>query len=126
MAERRIENAIIESVFLGTKDCPCLTAYLHLSYDAGGQGFGGYSFDGRGDVGDRRRRGSAFGIDFIAEVLRVTGKEAWEDLPGTPVRADHDHGKVYRIGHYLKDEWFDPSELAAEHRASAEQGARDV
>ena len=37
MAERQIENAIIASVFLGTKDCPGLTAYLHLDYGGGGQ-----------------------------------------------------------------------------------------
>lgn len=114
MSERTIQNAVIESTMLGQEDHGILTCFLMLNYGGSGQGFGGWALDEpRRDSADKflGRFGTAWGMQFIAGVLKVLEVSSWEKLPGTHCRADADHGKVYRIGHILKDRWFDPNEL---------------
>lgn len=105
---------------LGYEDHGILTAYLHLKFSGTEQGFGGYSMDAPHPSAKKdysfRRIGTAFGCDFIIRVLKVVGVEKWEELKGKYVRADHDWGKIYRIGNIITDEWFDPQELALEHQ----------
>lgn len=117
MSDRQIENALIESTFLGLEDHGIWTVMLHLAFDGSGQGFGGYSLDApvkeNGEF--KGRVGTAFGMDFIMEVCRVVGVEKWEDLKGKHIRADHDWGCVHRIGHIRKNLWLDPKELAGRH-----------
>ena len=48
---------------------------------------------------------------FIASVLNVLGVETWEDLPGTHARVEFDGQMIRRIGHWLKEQWFDPRDL---------------
>jgi hypothetical protein len=40
--------------------------------------------------------------------MKVVGVDKWENLKGKAVRVKSDHSKVYAIGHYLKDKWFEP------------------
>ncbi|NIQ78453.1 MAG: hypothetical protein GTN93_10245 [Anaerolineae bacterium] len=89
---------------------------IDLDYGGSGQGFGGYGFDNPKNPGkyDGKRIGTAYGCEFIRRLLDTLEVEKWEDLPGTHVRADSEMTKVYRIGHILKDKWFDPQELAEE------------
>jgi hypothetical protein len=103
MAEREIENAVIERARLGIEDHGILTFLVSLKYQGGGQGFGGYSLEGRG--------GGNFCPAVIREILTTVGVEEWTDLVGKPVRADHDWSKVYRLGNFLEDRWCDPAEL---------------
>ena len=116
MSETQIKNAIIKSTMLGYEDHGILTAFVTLDYGGSGQGFGGRAFDE--PIKDPltndfiSRRGVAYGMEWIARVLNTVGVESWEKLPGTPVRVKMDIGKVYAIGHYLEDKWFDPKELA--------------
>jgi len=118
MSERQIENGLIESTMLGMEDHGIFTCYLHLAFDGTGQGFGGYGLDApvkeNGEF--KGRVGSAYGMDFIMEVCRVVGVEKWEDLKGKHIRADHDWGTIYRIGHIRKNLWFDPAELYERHK----------
>jgi hypothetical protein len=112
-------NAKITRTMLGTEDHGIMTFFLHLEYDGGGQGFGGYGMDE--PVKDEngkflRRRGTAFGCDAILRVLETLEIENWEDLPGTPCRARAEHTKVHAIGHYLKEKWLSLEELAKEYR----------
>lgn len=111
MTTPETRNAEIESTFLGFEDHGILTCYLHLRYDGGGQGFGGFCLDNFSEV-DSRRVGSAFGAEFIRQVLLTVGVERWEDLPGQRIRVEAESSKVHRIGHFLKENWFDPAELA--------------
>jgi hypothetical protein len=58
-------------------------------------------------------------------VLSTVGVDAWEKLPGTPVRVrgggfGGSSGSIEAIGHYLKDEWLNLEELAAEFKATRE------
>lgn len=108
-------NAKIRSTMLGREDHGILTAFLNLDYGSGGQSFGGYALDEW--VGPRssegKRIGTAYGMEFIAEILRVLEVETWEKLPGTVCRVRAEHSKVHAIGHFLKDQWFEPEKLRA-------------
>lgn len=102
---RQITNARVHSTMLGIEDHGCFTCWLNLDYACGGQGFGGYVF-----------KGSAFGIEFIKAVLKIADADRWENLPGKVLRIDYESDKVHRIGHFLRDEWFDPQELARQYK----------
>lgn len=109
-----IENMRVESVSLGTSDHGVLSAWLHLAGDGWGQGFGGFAMD-EYDKNKKRRVGHAFGAEFILRILETLGVDQWEKLPNTPLRVDRNDGGITRIGHFLKDQWFDPKELAQEY-----------
>lgn len=112
----KIENARIKSTMLGTEDHGCLTCFLALEFANGACGFGGYAFDGY-DADEKERRGqTGFGAEYIRRLLDVLEVSTWEKLPGTLVRVENTGwgGGVTRVGHYMKDRWFDPKELAAE------------
>lgn len=102
-------NAKIRGAEIFVEDHGILTACIYLEYGVGVQGFGGYPFGGAKDPIE-----STFGIEFIRRVLDIVGVDKWSKLAGCPVRAEADRGKVHRIGHFLEDRWFDPSELAKE------------
>ncbi len=129
MSEEAIQNARIESTQLGSEDHGVMTFWLILDYGGSGQGFGGFCLDGKGNEGDapRRRVGTAFGLQAIMEVLRVTGVGTWEKLPGTPVRVrgtlGFGSGPITALGHYLKDEWLDLEELAKEFQSEPQDGS---
>ena len=115
------KNAIIESTTLGYADHDVLSFWLMLDYGGTGQGFGGFALDGPGKNG--HRVGCAFGLEAIMGVLTTLGVDTWEKLPGTPLRVRGDLGlgssKIDAIGHLLKDQWLDLSELAARHKMGA-------
>ena len=92
------KNAVIKNVKLGFEDHGILTAYITLDYGSLNQAFGGYGL------------GGPCASVFIQQVLETVGVDNWEDLKGKPIRAMSDHAKVYKIGHYIEDKWFDPSE----------------
>lgn len=101
--ERGIRNAKITRVTLGNDDGP-LTAWLHLDYGGSGQPFGGYSL-----------KGEAMAV-FVTGVLEAVGAPTWERLPGTPCRVECSHSRVFCIGHFLEDRWFDPDVAFADIR----------
>lgn len=107
MSATFIENGRIESTSLGTEDHGIFTAYLSLTFDGSGQAFGGWALDSFDKV-RKERIGTAFGCAWIMEVLRVLEVTKWERLPGTPIRVRRDNSRVYAIGHYLRDRWFEP------------------
>lgn len=94
---REIRNAVIESTTLGFEDHGIMTAFLNTMSDSLGQGFGGYSMNGK------------WGMEFIKHVLKTLEVESWEDLPKTHLRVDASSDKIHRIGHIIKDQWFDPA-----------------
>ena len=90
-----IKNAKIESTFLGYEDHGIFTCFIHLDYGGTSQQFGGYSI----------------GVKFLIAVLKTLEVESWENLKGQHIRVEATHDKVHKIGHLLKDKWFDPKEL---------------
>lgn len=93
---KEIRNAKITSTTLGIDEH--YSFWIGIDYGGStGQNFGGYGLGG--EFTDYVLRG-------ILETLDVG---TWEKLKGTSIRVESDHTKVYRIGHYLEDKWFDPS-----------------
>lgn len=97
-----IKNAIIKQTNLGYHDGhgSIKNAWLHLDYGNSGQGFGGYTL------------GKTFTDAYIYGILGALEADSWEKLVGMHCRADVQGGIIKRIGHILKDKWFDPVETA--------------
>jgi len=96
-----IENAKIINTLLGF-DRGFLSSSLFLEYDGGGQAFGGYNLNEK------------YAAIWIKGILEVTEKEDWGDIKGCFIRVDHSNNEVYRIGHIIKDIWFDPKKAFKE------------
>lgn len=107
-----IKNAKITSTHLGNEDHAIFTAYLSLDFGGSAQSFGGYALD-EYDKDKKRRVGTAFGTEFIKAILRTLEVETWEKLPGTVCRVRGSYHDIEAIGHFMKDQWFSPRELAA-------------
>jgi hypothetical protein len=107
------KNARITGVSFGYEDHGILTCTVGLDYGGSGQSFGGYALDTY-DKEKKKRIGTAFGTQFILEILRVLDIRTWEKLPGVVIRVRASHNKVHAIGHALKDQWFTPAALIRE------------
>ena len=114
--ETKIQNAKIESTFLGVEDHGILSFFLHLDYGGICQGFGGYSLDSY-DKETEGRKSTAASMELIRAILDTLEVESWEKLPGTFCRAKSDHSKVHAIGHPLKDKWLDIEEFFETRRS---------
>lgn len=114
-----IRNAKIRSVQLGFEDHGILTCWLNLDYGGSVQGFGGYGFSHR-PRGDKDV-GAPDLADYLIGILRTLEVDAWEKLPGTPIRVET-NGEggcaltILRIGHLLKDQWFNPQDVVGKRR----------
>lgn len=115
-------NAVIKSVELNDGDRGLLTAWLHLEYGSGGQGFGGYvlylpkSYD--------HHELKSFAGHFIFRCMEIAGVSSWEKMAGKTIRvrkAD-EFGLIEAIGHIVKDDWFSPEVEFAENKKDG--GAR--
>ena len=91
-----LTNAKIESVQLGYCGYNVPTAWVHLTFDSGGQGFGGYHLGG-----------PAMNV-FVMGLLETLEIDEWNKLPGQIVRIKRSHSKVHEIGHPIKNKWFNP------------------
>lgn len=107
------KNALIQSTMLGIEDHGIMSFSLGLDYGGSNQWAGGYALDApiQKDGRFHKRVGSAEGMTLIMEVLRIVGVESWEKLKGKHIRVKADHGKVYAIGHLLKEDWLDFEEF---------------
>jgi len=73
-----------------------LTAWVHLDFGGGGQGFGGYGL------------GGPHCAVFLKRCMNVIGVDKWQDLEGKPCRIRNTQNRVHEIGHFIKDDWFNP------------------
>lgn len=102
-----IKNAIIKSAVIDTGDRCLLTAWLHLDYGGSGQGFGGYALYLPKSYTHHNLESVAG--HFIFRCMEIAEVESWDKLVGKTIRVKADHGKVYEIGHIVKNDWFNPS-----------------
>lgn len=109
----QIQNASITKISIDREHC--LTAWVFVQGDGWGCGFGGYSLDTWNEQ-KQARIGTAYGMEFIKRIMETLESETWEGLAGKSIRivTDGCGGRILKIGHYLKDRWFDPKELAKE------------
>lgn len=119
MTDYELKNAIISSATLTIDDHGCLSAWLRLEYDEGGQGFGGFALHLlRGSSNHRSRM--PYAGHFITRVLQVAGVKTWEDLKGKTIRVRASHSDVAEIGHIIKEDWFNPRMDFAEIKKAEE------
>lgn len=96
----QVRNAIITEAFLGKKG-DALIAVLALDYGGGvTQNFGGFPLS------------SGMAELFVSDVLTAAGVQSWSNLIGRAVRVEQDEKQVYRIGHIVRDVWFNPVRAA--------------
>jgi hypothetical protein len=107
MQENVIQNATIKSVSLSIADHGCLSGWLYLEYDSGGQGFGGYCL--YTPDSELVKFKSNAGL-WIWRVCEVVGVHNWESLPGKNIRVKGSHCGIEAIGHIIKNLWFCPRE----------------
>jgi len=110
-----IENAKITSAKLEMNH-GCLVLWLMMEFSGGAQGFGGYALDKPLKDGNGkfiRSQGTAYGIEWILRLMKLFRVEDFSKLAGQSCRIDkEDHsGPIKRVGHYIKDEWFDPEDI---------------
>lgn len=107
MEKTEIKNAIIESAEITFADRGILDCWLALDYGGTGQGFGGYalylpkSFDHHSVL-------SVAG-HHLFRIMEIAGVEKWSQLKGKTIRVEGTWGKIERIGHIVKDDWYCPS-----------------
>lgn len=103
-----IRNAIIKHADLFIEDHGMLTAMLQLDYGGLGQGFGGYCLYLPKTF--KHHNVHSVAGHFIYRCLEIAEVDSWDKLPGKTIRSECDWDKVKRIGHIVKDIWFDPAE----------------
>lgn len=93
----------IEKTTLGyDEDRSIFTSWLHLNGGGWGQGAGGYALDTLAEprsIGvippPGGRRATAYGMDFIIQVLKTVGVSLWEEVKGKQVIALYAGDKVH-------------------------------
>lgn len=81
--------AKITETHLGWQDHGILTAMIHLSYGGGSMQWtpGHFCDETLGHDADFKRRGTAYGMEFIARLMRACGVNQWENLKGRTIIA---------------------------------------
>ena len=130
-----IVNARIRSTQLAEESHGIFTCYLAFEREGGvSQSAGGYFLDRQATAAERaagtpERIGTAFGLTWIMELLRVLEVPTYEKLPGTVCRVRLEKGLPKAIGNFLKNQWLDGEALydvlvkAAVEKAAVEKAA---
>lgn len=84
--------AKIKRTALGWEDHGIFTCVLHLDYGGSSQSAGVYAMD-EYDEEARRRRGTAFGMDWIIRTMEAAGVTEWSKIAGrTVIALSESHG----------------------------------
>lgn len=111
----KVENAMITSTFLGYEEHGILTFLIELKGNGWGVGFGNCALD---ECSGGKRIPVSEGLECISTILKTVGVDKWEDLKGKYVRVETNgyDCTVTKIGHILKDKWFDLDEFFGRSR----------
>lgn len=104
----RIENAIIKNIDIGIEDHNCLVCNLEIEGRGWSAMFGGaYNLCSSDKFGGADCTGL-----FIRRLIKVFlgGFGSLKELRGKPCRVKVQDRVVVAIGHFLEEEWFNPSE----------------
>lgn len=107
--ETEIKNAVIKSISIDDAGRGILTAWLHLDYGEGGQGFGGYGLYLPEPFKHQDIEINHAG-HFIWRCMEIGGVSKWQDLVGKTIRVKGQISGIEAIGHVIKDDWFNPKE----------------
>ena len=112
MIDFKIVNAEITGATISMADHGCLTFDLFIKTASFEVAFGGYC-NGHGYFGaDYWDSSGTFGVALM-KIMDTVGVERWEDLKGKHIRIVDDGwgSKITKIGHFMKDKWFDLDEF---------------
>lgn len=110
---QEILNAKITNTQITMKEYGSLIFYLTLEGAGWGVSFGGYCI-GHGYLGAHEFKAeTGKGLEAMMQIMDVIGVETWEDLKGQYCRVEHNGlgTRVTKIGHLMKDRWFDIEEF---------------
>ncbi len=110
MEEIETKNAIITHTQLGEEDHGIFVATICFDYGGTQQCLNGWALDTY-DKKLEKRIGIVEGMKFIIEFMKVIEVRYWENIKGTHVRVECSHKEIYKVGHILKDKWFDPKDV---------------
>lgn len=118
----------IAGTSLGYEDHGILSAFLHCESNGGGIGVGGYALDTAESL-TSDRRGTAFGLDHVIQIMRTVGVSSWEKLVGQDViilyaGSSGWGGRSVGIASLLGDEVLIFEDHAKSFRPKAEADAR--
>jgi hypothetical protein len=109
-----IINAKIIKTRLGSSSAPVFDSEITL--EDGNKNpirFGGWTLDNKPIPESLGHRTYSLALScWVSRILEIAGAKSWEDLAGCYVRVDIEDGsvKASRIGHLMRDEWFEPPE----------------
>lgn len=83
----RRDIAKITNTMLGYEDHGIFTCSLTVNYGGSGQSIGGYCLDEpvRREGEFIGRFGTAYGMEFVARVIKACGVESWEQVKGRTI-----------------------------------------
>lgn len=112
------KNAVIEAARIGLNERGFLECDLTLNYGGSCQGFGGFALHLPQHY-THHTLNTAAG-EYIMNVLKIADVDDFARLVGRCIRVSADWKKVYKIGHIVREEWFDPAAMFAQ--AEKERG----
>ena len=99
----KLKNATIQKATITAADHGVLSVWLDLDFGGSGQGFGGYvNYSPKVPRFDTTGR-------FLWRIMEIAGVVSWDCVVGKSIRVQATPSKVHKIGHILKDDWFDPA-----------------
>lgn len=114
-----VSNARIAATQLGF-DGAAMFGTLQLQAQGFGVGFSGHVLHVEAQTQEQADYQTSFGMDYIAQVLRIVGVQHWESLKGQPVRIAREGNQVIAIGNLIEEIWFEPRKLGEQAQEKAE------
>lgn len=108
-------NAIIRAATLRQERGFVLDSWVHVDFDHGSQGFGGFALY-IGKTGSNHTVESPAG-HWLWRVMEIAGVEDWSKVVGKAIRCRIEGERIVAIGHIVKDDWFEPAAEFARSRA---------
>ena len=111
--KKEIENAKITGVSISMADHACLVFKIFLEDSIGYAVLGNYK-NGTGLLNGNYWEGNGSAVVAMMKIMDTVGVEKWEHLDGKYCRVEYDEqGNVERIGHIIRNKWFNVREFFA-------------
>lgn len=114
-----VTNATISSASIVIERGFALSGWVHVEFEGGGQGFGGYVLGGIGDEkvpSAQHHKQPNLAAEWLVGVMRAAGVDNLKDCAGKVIRIakDDEWATIRAIGHAVKnDRWFEPAKAFA-------------
>lgn len=103
-----IYNAVIESASIRIERGFMLDSWLHVRYEKGNQGFGGFVLAHT----KKTAEGGNFAGLWLTRCMEIAGVDDWGRMKGRTIRIRKDgtgwNSGIEAIGHIVEDKWFNP------------------